>query len=435
MVAGHLQEKRGYFYIVLNYKDSNGKRKTKWIATSLPIKGNKRKADELLQQARLEFKPEAEEPKPEAPAAAVPVTVLTGDVLFADFMLSWLDVIKRSVSPVTFSSYSGMVKSITVPYFRKTGIRLSALKPRDIQAFYDEKIKTVSANSVIHYHANIHKALDMAVKLELIPIKTVSANSVIHYHANIHKALDMAVKLELIPNNPSDHVELPKKARFVGSFYNSDELNELFAAAKGTNLEIPVLFGAFYGLRRSEVVGLKWDAIDFENNTITIRHTVTSCRIDGKKVMVAADRTKNKSSMRTLPLVPFFKERLLYLQDQQNKHRRLCGRSYCREYLGYICVDEIGVLIKPDYISAAFPKLLDRHGLRRIRFHDLRHSCASLLLAHGVPMKQIQEWLGHSDFSTTANIYSHLDYTAKLNSAETLVNSLDFVPEPKPLPG
>ena len=405
MVAGHLQEKRGYFYIVLNYKDSNGKRKSKWIATSLPVKGNKRKADELLQQARIEFKPEAEEPKPEVPAASVPVTALTGDVLFADFMLSWLDVIKRSVSPVTFSSYSGMVKSITVPYFRKTGIRLSALKPRDIQAFYDEKIKTVSANSVIHYHANIHKALDMAVKLELIP------------------------------NNPSDHVELPKKARFVGSFYNSDELNELFAAAKGTKLEIPVLFGAFYGLRRSEVVGLKWDAIDFENNTITIRHTVTSCRIDGKKVMVAADRTKNKSSMRTLPLVPFFKERLLYLQDQQNKHRRLCGRSYCREYLGYICVDEIGVLIKPDYISAAFPKLLDSHGLRRIRFHDLRHSCASLLLAHGVPMKQIQEWLGHSDFSTTANIYSHLDYTAKLNSAETLVTSLDFVPESKPLPG
>ena len=162
---------------------------------------------------------------------------------------------------------------------------------------------------------------------------------------------------------------------------------------------------------------------------------MTTCRIDGKKVMVAADRTKNKSSMRTLPLVPFFKERLLYLQDQQNKQRKLCGGSYCRDFRGYICVDEMGVLIKPDYISAAFPKLLDRHGLRRIRFHDLRHSCASLLLAHGAQMKDIQEWLGHSDYSTTANIYSHLDYTAKLNSAETLVTSLDFALEPKLLPG
>ena len=245
----------------------------------------------------------------------------------------------------------------------------------------------------------------------------------------------MAVKLELITSNPSDHVELPKKNRFVGNFYNSDELNELFVAAKGTKLELPILFGAFYGLRRSEAVGLRWEAIDFENNTITIRHTVTTCRIDGKKVMVAADRTKNKSSMRTMPLVPFFKERLLYLQDKQNKQRKLCGGSYCRDFRGYICVDEMGVLIKPDYISAAFPKLLDRHGLRRIRFHDLRHSCASLLLAHGVQMKDIQEWLGHSDYSTTANIYSHLDYTAKLNSAETLVTSLDFAPKPKLLPG
>lgn len=148
--------------------------------------------------------------------------------------------------------------------------------------------------------------------------------------------------------------------------------------------------------------------------------------------MVAADRTKNKSSMRTLPLVPFFKDRLLCLQEEQSRQRRLCGKSYCRDYLGYICVDELGALIKPDYISAAFPKFLDSHGLRRIRFHDLRHSCASLLLAHGVPMKQIQEWLGHSDFSTTANIYSHLDYTAKLSSAEALVTSLDFASEAEP---
>ena len=361
MVAGHTQEKRGYFYIVLNYKDSAG------------------------------------EPKPTAPAMAVPHVAdwqraVCG--LYAELAGRHQTLRFAGDLLVVLGNGQGHYRAL----FQKTGIRLSALKPRDIQAFYDEKIKTVSANTVIHYHANIHKALDMAVKLELIT------------------------------SNPSDHVELPKKNRFVGNFYNSDELNELFVAAKGTKLELPILFGAFYGLRRSEAVGLRWEAIDFENNTITIRHTVTTCRIDGKKVMVAADRTKNKSSMRTMPLVLLFKERLLYLQDQQNKQRKLCGGSYCRDFLGYICVDEMGVLIKPDYISAAFPKLLDRHGLRRIRFHDLRHSCASLLLAHGVPMKQIQEWLGHSDYSTTANIYSHLDYTAKLNSAETLVTSLDFAP-------
>ena len=87
-------------------------------------------------------------------------------------------------------------------------------------------------------------------------------------------------------------------------------------------------------------------------------------------------------------------------------------------------MDEMGTLVSPEYLTSAFPKLLRRNGLRHIRFHDLRHSCASLLLANDVPMKNIQEWLGHSDFSTTANIYAHLDYNSKLSSAETMVNAL-----------
>ena len=150
-------------------------------------------------------------------------------------------------------------------------------------------------------------------------------------------------------------------------------------------------------------MGLKWNAIDFTNNTITVKHTVTSCTIDGKKVIEAKDRAKSKASLRTLPLVPAFREKLLEVKKQQEEYKRLCGRSYCKDYLDYICVDPIGERISPNYITAAFPQLLVKNGLRRIRFHDLRHSCASLLLANGVPMKQIQEWLGHSDFSTTAS--------------------------------
>ena len=196
--------------------------------------------------------------------------------------------------------------------------------------------------------------------------------------------------------------------------------------AKGSKLELPILFGAFYGLRRSEAIGLKWDAIDFDQNTITIRHTVTSCDLDGKRVLVASDTTKTKSSMRTLPLVPFMRERLLTLKEEQQENRRLCGRSYIKDYLEYVCVNEIGDLIKPHYVTESFPKLLKAKGMRQIRYHDLRHSCASLLLANGVPMKQIQEWLGHSDFSTTANIYAHLDYSSKLTSADAMLNGLGF---------
>ena len=97
---------------------------------------------------------------------------------------------------------------------------------------------------------------------------------------------------------------------------------------------------------------------------------------------------------------------------------------YNRNYLDYVCVDNMGTLLSPNYLSATFPKLLEKNGMRHIRFHDLRHSCASLLLANDVPMKQIQEWLGHSDFSTTANIYAHLDYKSKLASADAMMNGL-----------
>lgn len=374
MVAGHLHEKNGYYYIILNLTDSAGKRKPKWISTGLTIKGNKKRAEQMLMEERRKY-----------------ANAKTGDdVLFADFMEQWLEIVKSTVSISTYSSYVNAVKSIIAPYFRKKKILLRDLQAHDIQMFYQEQLQRVKASSVIHYHANIHKALKYAVKNDMIP------------------------------SNPADKVERPKQDKFYGNFYDRDELNKLFEAVAGTKLELPVLLGAFYGLRRSEIVGLKWSAIDFEQNTITISHTVTSCNLDGKCVIVAKDTTKTKSSRRTLPLVPYFHEKLLAVKAQQERNQKLCGRSYNREFLEYICVDDIGDRFKPNYITSQFPKLLERNGFRKIRFHDLRHSCASLLLASGVPMKHIQEWLGHSDFSTTANIYAHLDYSSKLTSASAM---------------
>lgn len=381
MVAGHLREKKGYYYAVLNYTDADGKRRTKWLSTGLPVKGNKKRAEAFLMEARVNFVPEE------------PVR-LEEDMLFADYMEKWLEIVKCSVAVATYASYSNTVKKHVAPYFRKKEITLKNLTAMDIQEFYLRELKRVSANTVIHYHANIHKALKYAVKMDLIEV------------------------------NPADKVERPKKNRFVGSFYDANEIKTLFEVSKGTKLEMPILLAAFYGLRRSEAVGLKWSAIDFEQDTICVRHTVTSCSVDGKKITVAADTTKTKSSMRTLPLVPFMKERLLELKKEQAENRRLCGRCYNKKYLDYVCVDQIGELLSPNYVTAAFPKLLKANGLRHIRFHDLRHSCASLLLANGVPMKQIQEWMGHSDFSTTANIYAHLDYSSKVGSADAMLSGL-----------
>ena len=100
----------------------------------------------------------------------------------------------------------------------------------------------------------------------------------------------------------------------------------------------------------------------------------------------------------------YFHEKLLAVKAQQGRNQKLCGRSYNREFLEYICVDDIGDRFKPNYITSQFPRLLERNGFRKIRFHDLRHSCASLLLASGVPMKHIQEWLWMQQWNCMASV-------------------------------
>lgn len=385
MIAGHLQEKKGLYYMVLSYKDKSGKRISKWLPTGLPVKGNKKRAEDMLMAARAEF-------------VAVEAAI-DRDMPFSSYLVQWMEIARSTLKPNTAAGYASMIQNPIAPYFQQRGITLGGLQAVDIQMFYTSQLKRVSANTVIHYHAIIHRALKYAVKTDLIDV------------------------------NPADKVERPRKDRFTASFYDGNEVNRLFQAARGTPLELPVMLAAFYGLRRSEVVGLKWDAIDFENKTIAIRHTVTACAEKGRRIEVAADTTKTASSRRTLPLVPAFQTKLAALKEQQEKNRILCGRSYCTDYLGYVLVDAMGNRLKLSYISTVFPVLLKRNGLRPIRFHDLRHSCASLLLKNGVPMKQIQEWLGHSDFSTTANIYAHLDAGSKLTSAQAMEKGLGMSSE------
>ena len=188
-------------------------------------------------------------------------------------------------------------------------------------------------------------------------------------------------------------------------------------------MELAIILAAFYGLRRSEIVGLKWNAIDFKAKTITIQYTVTEANMaDGKgSVIVEKERTKSKSSRRILPLVKPFEDLLIKMYIEQKKNRKLCGNCYCNDYLEFIYVNELGERIKPGYLTQHFPILLKNNNLRKIRFHDLRHSCASLLYANGVSLKEIQEWLGHSDISTTSNIYTHLDYSSKVSSANAIL--------------
>lgn len=389
MVAGHLEIKKGYYYAVLSYLDSQGKRQRPWIASGLPEKGKKRKAETFLQKTRTEFviPPEKEHESD-----------LEANMLFTDYLEQWLEIVKVRVKIATYSSYASMVKSTIIPYFKEKKLTLKEVEARHIQMFYTEKLKTVKPNSVIHYHAVIHQALKYAVKTDMIA------------------------------QNPAMKVDRPKKNDFQPTFYDAKEMDKLFTIIKGTKLELPVLVAAFYGLRRGEVLGLKWDAIDFDRCTITVKRTVTSVNLDGKYKDIEQDSAKTKSSLRTLPLVANFREYFTEVKAAQETNKRICGNAYNYQYDGYVFVDEMGDRLRPNYLTDGFPKLLEKHGLKRMRFHDLRHSCASILLANGVPLKQIQEWLGHSDFSTTANIYAHLDYSSKLSSAQAMTAGL-LLPE------
>lgn len=193
---------------------------------------------------------------------------------------------------------------------------------------------------------------------------------------------------------------------------------------KGDRLELCVQIAAYYGVRRSELIGLKWDAIDFENKTISIRHKVVFDRQNGKELFIGDDELKNVSSRRTLPLMPHIEKLLREKKAWQEQNEALMGDSYNKDFDGYVCRDRMGKLITPNYVTRHFKQVIDKNGLKRLRFHDLRHSCASLMLAHGVSMKEIQEWLGHSTYNVTANLYSHLDYSSKVASAAIISQCL-----------
>ena len=338
MVAGHLQTKKGYYYMVLNLKSEDGNRKSKWISTGIPATGKKsaKLAEEMLAETRCTYKDAA------SPCAVSPV-ISREDISFSDYMIKWLGIIKNSVEVDTYAGYVNNIEKRIVPYFRGQRILLRELTALDVENFYS------------YCFNELH----------------LKGTTVQRFHANIHKAMKYARKHDLIASNPMDNVERPKSQRYVGAFYSVSELETLFQAVKGDPCEFPVLMAAFYGLRRSEIMGLRWRAIDFENNLITIDHTVVQCMCDGTTITVEKDRTKNQSSCRSMPLVPQYRDLLLRMKVRQECCRKLCGNCYTESE--YIFVNDMGEPYQPNYVTQHFKLVLRKNHLRNIRFHDLRH--------------------------------------------------------------
>ena len=377
-MTGSLQVKNGKFYMVLNTYE-NGKRRVKWIATGLDEKGNKRKADQMLRETLQTY-------EPQMPSA---------EMLFADCVRQWLGMIVRRVDTITYQGYEMLANTHILPYFDGNGLKLREAAAIALQSFFDEK----AANGRKDGKGGLSPA-------SLRRLKNI-----------INQTLKEAVKNGLLSTNPCQFVILPKEERYQSQFYTASQMQALFDAIEGDPLSPLVRIAALYGLRRSELLGLQWDSIDFEAGLLTIKHTVSKVT-----ATVAKDKTKNASSHRSFPLTSEAITIFQTAKQAEEENHRLFGKEY--QHNPYVFKWPNGQPFSSDYVSSHFRRLLKKHGLPHIRFHELRHSCASLLLNNGCTLKDVQEWMGHADIKMTANIYGHLDAVRKQGMAEKLSGSL-----------
>lgn len=396
VTASTIQKKKRY-YAVLYYKNFDGTicRKTK--TTGLSVKSSKKELKNKIEEIRFSYEQQVnslvEANTIITQASQTPA--LQSEIYFVDFMKDWLLHIKPQIELTTYSGYSKIVNKIC-SYFSPSKLKLAELKPIHIQNFYN-------------YLTN----------------QNLKNSTIMRYHANIQKALDYALKLELVTKNVAKLVDKPSERQtFHCQVYNIHELKLLFKIISNSEYKLPIMLAAYYGLRREEIIGLKWRNIDFEKKTITICHTVVPATIDHKRILVKKDRTKNDSSYRTLPLIPQIEDLLYTELKYQEKNKNFFGNTW-ENNEGYVCVRKNGKLIHPETLSRNFKKILINNNLKVIRLHDLRHTSATIFLNNGnLDIKRIQNWLGHSSYNTTANIYTHLDKSANVVTGDVVSNLL-----------
>lgn len=379
-MTGSLQIKNGKYYMVLNGTE-NGKRKQKWVSTGLTEKGNKRKAEQMLREKLAEA-----ERKELLPCA---------DMSVSECVRRWLTQAQRRVDEVTYRSYLHTAETHILPYFDEAALTLKDCTIAALQVYFDEKARNGRKDG----------------KGGLSP-KTLR-----HHKSILLQTFAECVKNGLIPTNPCQFVELPRKERYEAHFYSAEQLQRLFAVLEGDPIQPMVKITALYGLRRSELLGLKWDSIDFERDLVLIRHAV--CKMI---TTVEKDKTKTQSSRRSFPMTEEARSIFMKAKADETANRRIFGKAYQKN--DYVFKWPDGHPFAPDYITHHFARVLKKAGLPHIRFHELRHSCASLLLNQGCGLKDVQEWMGHSDIQTTANIYGHLDVSRKQGLAEKLTQCL-----------
>ena len=353
-IKGSLHEEHGTYIVRARVPDpETGKKTHRSKSTGFKVKNNtKRKAELAMRKILAQWEQEATR------------LIYEDDPLFSEYIQKFLDRSTMDHRENTTCSYTRYAKTHIIPALGNLKVR--EIKRQHIQALYDGLFeKGLSPNSIRKYAVIVSGALHLAVLDEIIPYNIAKDGS----------------------------IKVPKAKRFRGEVYDQTQATELLEVAykEPEPMRSAIILALCYGLRREEVCGLRWCDINFKKNEMYICNTVTQ---NGGTIFRDED-TKTEKSHRYLTLVdstiPYLKE----LKAAQKKRGLILDK---------VCRWPDGKEVQPGYITHAFPKVLKRHGLKHIRFHDLRGTAASLMAQHAKP-KQLQEFMGHNKISTTMEIY------------------------------
>lgn len=240
----------------------------------------------------------------------------------------------------------------------------------------------------------------------------LSAKTVLYTHRVLNETLEHAVRKNLIARNPVKNImNTPRPKRFHSTVYSVDELLELLRIVKDTVYELPIALAGICGLRRGECLALRPEDIDFGHHVIHVRRQLIEVR---KKIVYT--EPKSDESTRTVGVPEEILEMVSRRLSVIRRNKDMLGTEY-KDHGLLICKND-GTPFRPRNFTNSFKGILARNHLKGIRFHDLRHTCATLMLRSGIPMKTASEILGHSSISITADLYTHVQESAKLAAAE-----------------
>lgn len=378
-VTGCLIERNGKYYVIVSYY-VNGCRTQNTKSTGIAVSSHKKREAEKIKDRLIHEK----EMELEQKQAAVSKTTHS----FADCFERWINYKSKQTECTTAWGYKNKSKTI-IEYFREKKSNIEELQPKDLLAYYEWALEHGRRNV---YNENIPEGL--------------SRRTVRDHAALIKEFLNDAVLQGVISANPADKVQVPrvkenntKETAYMDIEQSKKFLNFLKSEPMFEKLYCISKIGLYYGCRRSEILGLKWSAIDFEKGEIVINHTV----VRGESGIEYRDNVKTASSHRYLPLLEILKHDLLELMEHQKK-----VGIYDKN--GYLFKWDDGRTYEPDYITKLFKKAVTRCDAvsSDMTFHGLRHSCCAILFEKGWDLGKVQNWLGHSDITVTANIYNHV---------------------------